>query len=323
MTTLIDKILAEEEIKLDETKNKEPQAPRNLAYDSFHEIMKDGLARHPKTSISFSGGSDSLVLLDLLNRIGISPKPKIIWVDTQMEYPGTKEFVQATVAAYGLDLRIAKADRTPTEQWQKTGWPMLGKMSARIWMQKNKHKDFKINVSECCRNMKIKPGRTLAKNLGCGSQITGQRGKTDDLLRAFRDFKEGAVFLQKRDNIWMINPLQGWRDEEIQGYIKSNKLKEHPARKKGAKTIGCVFCGGGSQYTNSGFRILRKLWPEAWFQFMVLWGAGFVVLALKYDTTVRETQDAVKEFGGLKALAFDRPWVFDFTRETPLQGYDK
>jgi len=190
-------------------------------------------------------------------------------------------------------------------------------------MQQNRGMGFSINVSECCREMKIKPARTLARNLGCSLHITGQRGQRDDGLRGLRTLKDGTLFYQQRDRIWIVNPLTGWTDPEIQGYIKKHKLEQHPARNRGALTIGCVYCGGGSQYTNSGYRILRRTWPEAWRRLIVEWGAGLVILALKHRRTIDEIREAVQELGGLQTLAKYQPWLFDFTRKTPAPGYQK
>jgi len=66
-----------------------------------------------------------------------------------------------------------------------------------------------------------------------------------------------------------------------------------------------------------------KPWAEAWQRFMVEWGGGLIVLALKYKANIEKTKAAVKEAGGLYHLAKTRPWIFDFIRKTPLPGYQK
>ena len=206
-------------------------SPNQAKIARFKDIIGRALANHPRACVAFSGGSDSLVLLDLVCTKAFTPpatyKPIVIWTDTQMEYPGS---------------------------------------------------------------------RTL---------------------------KDGQLFYQQRDRIWIVNPLTGWTDAEIQGYIKQHKLEEHPARTRGALTIGCVYCGGGSQYTNSGYRILRKTWPEAWRRLIVEWGAGLVILALKHKRPIDEIREAVNQLGGLQTLAKFQPWLFDFTRKTPQPGYQK
>jgi len=274
-----------------------------------------------KSALAFSGGDDSLVLLDLAYHARVTPM--VTWTDTRMEYPETREFIERTVNRYGLELRIARPFREPLEQWQAVGWPFLGKLAARLWTQNNKNAGFTLNVSECCRTMKIIPGRRLVRNLGCSVQFTGQRGQTDDSLRGMRSLKDGYAFYNVRDKIWIVNPLLNWTDAEIAGYIENRGLERHPAKACGARTIGCVFCGGGCQYTNSGIRVLRKTWPQAWLEYIITWGAGRIILALKYQVGLEAIDQALEKIGGLTELAEKRPWVFDFTRQTPIPGYRK
>jgi len=274
-----------------------------------------------KVALAFSGGRDSMVLLDIVVTAGF--KPICIGAIPQMQYPETAPFVKKTVEAYGLDLRIPRAAIHPLVHWRKTGWPMLGKQAARLWNQAHAEAGFKCNVSECCRTFKIGPCRQLTRNLGCTIQLTGQRGQQDDNLRGMRAVKDGQFFFQKTHKMWIANPLDGWTDEDVWRFHKINNLPEHPARERGARTIGCVFCGGGSQFTNSGYRILRKSWPEAWQTFMVDWRGGLIILALKYNRPIDQIQGAVNHLGGLRLLAEKRPWLFDFTRKCPRKGYQR
>lgn len=324
MNDLATEILEEPEFHVppqppDRTK---PKMPSDTRLKRSREIIEKAAGLSSRLCLAFSGGSDSLVLLDLTAKAGYDPI--IIWVDTQMEYPGTRAFIEETVAHYRLTLRTAKSRRTPLEQWAKTGWPMLGKMAARVWMQQNaESQGFKINVSECCRAMKINPARQLTRNLGCKAQLTGQRGAADDRLRGFRKLEDGVVFFQKRDRIWIANPLTDWTGNEIQGYLKKHKIQEHPARVKGTMIRACIYCGGGCQYTNSSYRILRKALPEQWHKFMVEWRAGYIILAIKYRRRLEEVFKAVTLIGGLPYLANLKPYVFDFSRKKPLNGYYK
>ena len=123
---------------------------------------------------------------------------------------------------------------------------------------------------------------------------------------------------QKTDKLWICNPLTGWTDMMIKRYIRENGLEEHPAKLLGAETIGCMFCGGGAQFENGGFVILKKTNFEAWRRFMVDGKAGEIVLAIKYDVPICEVREAIALSGGLETLAEQRPWVFDFLRKTPL-----
>ncbi|MCK9362107.1 MAG: phosphoadenosine phosphosulfate reductase family protein [Syntrophales bacterium] len=254
-----------------------------------------------------------------------SHRPLVVFSDSGLEYPETLPFVEEVCRSYGAELHVAPAPRTPEDQWRRQGWPMLGKLAARIWMQKHRGRGFgfKLDVSSCCRNMKIVPCRRLTRKLGCTLQFTGQRGGQDDILRGLRAIKDGATHYVKADKLAICNPLLGWTDMMGRRYIRCQGLPVHPAKARGAVTIGCVCCGGGSQFTASAFRILRRVWPEAWRRYIVEDAMGEIILAVKYDRPLAIVRQAIEGLGGLKALATERPWVFDFTSRSPLPGYEK
>jgi hypothetical protein len=56
---------------------------------------------------------------------------------------------------------------------------------------------------------------------------------------------------------------------------------------------------------------------------MVEWRGGEIILALKYGTSLDLMRGAIEAAGGLERLAGIRPWIFDFTRKTPIIGYEK
>lgn len=284
-------------------------------------IIEEACKQSTKQALSFSGGGDSMVLLDILSKMNI--RPIVIYADSQMEYYESLPFIDEVCKKYKLELHIAKADITPLEQWQKQGWPMLGKLSARLWQQKNKDKEFRLDVSSCCRRMKIAPARKLTTKLGADLQFTGQRGGQDDRLRGIREFKDGAIKYVKVDKLTVCNPLLGWTDGMIRRYTEQNELMIHPKKAQGAQTIGCMYCGGGAQFDNSGFKILRHTNAKAWRQFIVEWEAGLIILAIKYKVTLSRAKELAATAGGLEKLANDSPWIFDYLKENPLKGYDK
>jgi 3'-phosphoadenosine 5'-phosphosulfate sulfotransferase (PAPS reductase)/FAD synthetase len=286
------------------------------------EIIEKALDMSSKPAIAYSGGTDSNVLLHLIYT-RTDARPPVIYADSQMEYPETLPFIETVCQQYGAELHIAKASRTPLEQWQKSGWAMLGKLAARKWMQTHRGYGFKIDVTSCCRNMKIGPARKAMKDRGIDLHFTGQRGQVDDALRGMRAIKDGAISYLKSDKMHVCNPLLGWSDMMIRRYSEENRLPIHPAKAVGACTIGCLYCGGGAQFTNSGFKILRHIMPDAWKQFMIEWKAGEIVLAIKHDEPLAKVRRAIERMGGLEYLSKSRPWIFDFLRETPLEGYDK
>jgi len=107
-------------------------------------------------------------------------------------------------------------------------------------------------------------------------------------------------------------------------YREKHSLPTHPAKlHRGAMTIGCVCCGGGSQFTISAYRLLRKSWPEAWRKYIVEDRLGEIILAIKHDKPLDQIREVIERAGGLDTMARERPWIFDFTVKNPYQGYNK
>jgi 3'-phosphoadenosine 5'-phosphosulfate sulfotransferase (PAPS reductase)/FAD synthetase len=279
--------------------------------------------RQYRPALAYSGGGDSTVLLDIV--AGMGYRPPLIYSDSQMEYSTSLPFVNEQAARYGLPLHIAKAKLTPLKCWQRYGYPMLGKMAARIWMQKHPSAQwgFKVDVSTCCRKMKIAPAREMVRNIGCNATLTGQRGAQDDRLRGMRAHKDGAICELKQDHLTQINPLNGWTDLMVLRYTKQHNLPVNPARKAGALTIGCMYCGGGAQFDNSGFRVLRHVAPAEWRRLIIDFGFGPIIIAIKYGVPLADATAALHALGGLQAVADTMPHVFDFLRINPLKGYDR
>jgi 3'-phosphoadenosine 5'-phosphosulfate sulfotransferase (PAPS reductase)/FAD synthetase len=288
------------------------------------DIIDMAMEASKKACIAFSGGNDSILLMDIIFR-HTKYKPIVIFSNSQMEYPETEDFCKEICKNYNAEFHIAKAEKTPIEQWQKKGWPMMGKMAARIWMQKHKDREFgfKMDVTACCLAMKIAPARKLMKELDCDMQFTGTKGNADDILRGMRAIKDGSIYYAKYDKITVCNPLTSWTDTMSKRYRDKYNLPEHPAKKRGAMTIGCVCCGGGSQFSISAYKLLRKTWPEAWRYYIIDLKMGEIILSIKYNEPLEKIQNAINDLGGLEKIANERPWIFDFTREKPLQGYDK
>lgn len=306
----------------------EKPADYQQALERSKTLIRHAMAQAPGTSvIAFSGGTDSLVLVNIIYNLGYEgagfETPPLIFCDTGMEYPETRPFVEEVSRRYQAELIIAQPKRGPLEQWEARGWPFLGKLPARKWMQKHRGRNFgfRLDVTSCCYHMKIAPVRRLLKAQGYRLKFAGTRGAQDDLLRSMRAHKDGAIYRERQSGTFQCNPLIGWTDEMVLAYTADQELPRHPLKQRGIKTTGCMYCGGGCQFDNSGYRILRHINPEAWRRFFVEWKAGEVLLAIKHDRPLWLARKAIQELGGLEHLAETRPWLFDFCRLRPLKGY--
>ncbi len=225
-----------------------------------------------KVYISFSGGKDSTVLLDLVRQV--NPNIPAVFVDTGLEYPETKEFVNS------IDNVIILRPKMSFKQViEKYGYPMVSKEQAnylddirnstekmkirrlegdsqgRFKLSKKWHylinAPFKVS-HKCCIIMKKEPVKRYEKETSRVPFIGTLAEESS--LRQQSYLKTGCnAFDSKRPN---STPLAFWKEQDILKYIYDNKLGINKAYgdiicKDGIYSTtkcdrtGCIYCGFG------------------------------------------------------------------------------
>lgn len=115
-------------------------------FNAIQSIVAKHLKQHPKAILSYSGGSDSDILIDVVERareVFSLPPVKYVFFNTGLEMKATKDHVKATAEKYGVEIQevrpkvnIVKATRTygipfvskimsaGLSEWQKKGVPL-------------------------------------------------------------------------------------------------------------------------------------------------------------------------------------------------------
>lgn len=193
-----------------------------------------------KVYISFSGGKDSTVLLDLVRQV--NPNIPAVFVDTGLEYPETKEFIKSidnvtvlrpkisfkqVIETYGYPM-VSKEQanylddiRTSTEKMRIRR--LQGDEQGRFKLSKKWHylinAPFKVS-HRCCLVMKKEPSKRYEHETGRVPFI-GTLAE-ESTLRQQSYLKTGCnAFEGKRPN---STPLGFWREQDILEYIYINKL---------------------------------------------------------------------------------------------------
>lgn len=116
-----------------------PPARKFMAIESF---IARRLIEHPKAICSYSGGSDSDVMIDLVERVRRAynlPPIKYVFFNTGLEMKATKEHVVATAQKYGVEIDTVKPDINIVRATRKYGIPFISKiMSSGLeeWQKK-------------------------------------------------------------------------------------------------------------------------------------------------------------------------------------------
>ena len=148
------------------------------------------------------------VLIDIATHV--VPGIEVVFLDTQMHFPETYEYVETVRGLYDLDLRVVTPLVGPDELWRD-------------------------DPNECCVLRKVEP---LARALqGRDAWVTGLR-RAEAATRA----DAPIVGIDHGRGIVKVNPLAPWSDADIDAYARDHGLPEHPLRSRGYVSIGCAPC---------------------------------------------------------------------------------
>ena len=111
---------------------------------TIQSIIVQRLKEHPKAICSYSGGSDSDILLDLIENtrkmLPMLPKVKYVFFNTGLEMKATKDHVKRVMDKYGVEIETVRPKVNIVKASRKYGQPFVSKiMSTGLdeWQKKN------------------------------------------------------------------------------------------------------------------------------------------------------------------------------------------
>lgn len=256
--------------------------------------------------VSFSGGKDSTVLLDLVREM--YPEVPAVFVDTGLEFPEIKEFVKSKE-----NIIILRPKMSFREVIKKYGYPVFSKdiahtiayggkgtPTALLRLQgknadgtESKFKEryikyasfinapFKISDS-CCNVMKKTPIKAYEKQNNRHPFVGVMADESEIRLRRWLQYGCNA-FERERP---ISSPISFWAEQDILEYIVSKKLPYASIYGEIVKTdgkykctgytrTGCIFCAFGAHLRHPNqFQLLRQTHPKLFEYCMKPWDEG-------------------------------------------------
>lgn len=112
-------------------------------FQAIQGIIATRLKQHPKAICSYSGGADSDILINLIERtrelLPSVPPVKYVFFNTGLEMKATKDHVKATAAKYGVEIEECRPKIGIVQASRKYGIPFVSKiMSSGLseWQKK-------------------------------------------------------------------------------------------------------------------------------------------------------------------------------------------
>lgn len=201
------------------------------------EIYDAYLGKCDAVYIGFSGGKDSVVLLDLCHKVLPLTVP-VVFSDTDMELPDTYRIWEEIQSRYeGRPFLKVSANTGALENWRLFGPPS----QALRW---------------CCSVHKSTPAiLALKARLGVRSIKTlafvGVRGEESQRRSGYNDIGDG---LKSQSQVNAM-PILTWSAHELWLYIFEQDLALNEAYRKGLPRVGCLMCPMSTDRQNELIRM--------------------------------------------------------------------
>jgi len=215
-------------IDMDGTIERNRATMDGLTLTAIEEIGKQSARLSPRVdvqAVAFSGGKDSVVLLDLVQRAIDPDRFLVVFSDTHMEVSETLSTLEAAKKHWpSLAFHVAKSSRTALDTWRDMGPPSR----MHRW---------------CCTVHKSAPSLILLR------ETTGIRDAhvlVYDGVRASESQRRGSYLMvsegRKHTSQINVSPVLRWSSAEIYLYLFARCLPLNEAYRYGAMRVGCVVC---------------------------------------------------------------------------------
>jgi phosphoadenosine phosphosulfate reductase len=169
---------------------------------------------HPRMYIACSFQKTSSVTVHMATQI--NPETRFCYLDTDVLFPETYATRDALAERYGINFH--RYSSITLEQ-------QAGLYGDQLWGR---------DPDACCGIRKVEPMRSALAAVDLW--VSGIR--RDSPTRA----KAPKFGWDKRFNLWKLNPLADWSEDQVWDYIHANDIPYNPLHDEGYPSLGCTHC---------------------------------------------------------------------------------
>lgn len=190
-----------------------------------------------KAFVLFSGGKDSLCLLEYLRKLAARANANItaVHADTTAGFPEVEQYVQKVCRKLDVPLVTVRPEHDFFEIAKRWGIPG-------------------VRCRWCCKTLKVAPIRRYLDS------VPGPKVVFDGIRAAESNMRATyiPVWYHPGFKCLSVSPIFGWSDGKVEGYIKRYNLPRSPAHDLGTSSE----CWCGAYKRRDDFEALLDIHPE-------------------------------------------------------------